>query len=120
VESACPLSVTFHRAFDEVPDQATALEDVIACGASRVLTSGGKSSAELGTRSIAKLVEVSRGRIGILAGGGITADNSAKILRATHVREIHSGLSSVLPYPRVEHSQFESEVRRLADSLATI
>jgi copper homeostasis protein len=120
VESAKSLPVTFHRAFDDTPDLPAALEDVIATGASRILTSGGKAGAELGAAAIAELVEKSRGRIEILAGGGITAENAANIVRTTGVREVHSGLSSILPYPRTEHAQFENEVRRLANSLAQI
>ncbi|MCD8518738.1 MAG: copper homeostasis protein CutC [Flavobacterium sp.] len=40
VELAKPFSSTFHRAFDAVSNYEKALEDVISCGFSTILTSG--------------------------------------------------------------------------------
>jgi copper homeostasis protein len=40
INLAKPFSCTFHRAFDEVENYKTALEDVISCGFSTILTSG--------------------------------------------------------------------------------
>lgn len=37
---ACKVDLTFHRAFDVARDQRRALEDLLACGVRRVLTSG--------------------------------------------------------------------------------
>ncbi|HEY1421979.1 MAG TPA: copper homeostasis protein CutC [Candidatus Acidoferrum sp.] len=117
VRFAQPLPVTFHRAFDELPDLLDGLEDVIATGAARILTSGGKPHVEQGIAAIATLVSASGGRIEIVAGGGIRAENLERLLRRTQVREVHAGLGTVLPYPRADHEQFEVEVRRLAEIL---
>jgi copper homeostasis protein len=90
VDGAGRLPVTFHRAFDETPDLIEALEDVIACGVSRVLTTGGAATASEGVNRLAQLVARGGDRIAILAGGGIRAHNVGAIVARTGVREVHA------------------------------
>jgi copper homeostasis protein len=90
VELARPLNVTFHRAFDMSADLFRAFEDVCATGADRLLTSG---------ETIARLAKAARGRIILMAGGGIGHHDAAAIIKRTGVREIHVGLSTPVPSP---------------------
>ena len=117
VEFARPLPVTFHRAFDECTDLQQALEDVIATGAARILTSGGASTAVEGLSTLKQLVADAGERITILPGSGINAGNIAEVARGTGAREFHSGLGSVLAYGRGDGNRFEAEVRKLAVEL---
>ena len=89
IDAARPLPVTFHRSFDECRDSAQALDTLIAVGATRVLTSGGRRSAPEGAAAIAKLVRRAAGRIGIMAGGGLNGTNVAALVRTSGVREVH-------------------------------
>jgi copper homeostasis protein len=116
VREAEPLPVTFHRAFDESADLFAALEDVIATGASLILTSGGSATAPEAVATLAELVRRARGRIVVMPGSGITADNAAEMARATGAAAMHAGLSSVVGRDAgVE--VFEREVRRLVDAV---
>jgi copper homeostasis protein len=90
VELAAPLPVTFHRAIDMTPDPSLALIDVMATGASRVLTSGGAPNAKLGISEIARMVEATKGRIAVVAASGVTADTIAGVAERTGAREFHS------------------------------
>jgi len=117
VEFARPLPVTFHRAFDELPDLPAGIEDVISTGAARILTSGGALTAESGATELAELVKRAGKRITILVGGGLHPENITGIAHTTQADEFHSGLSSTLPYPRAAHVNFEAEVRRLVEAL---
>jgi copper homeostasis protein len=81
--------VTFHRAFDAIADQSTALEVLVDHGLHRVLTAGGPGTAEAGTANLATLVEQAQSRITVLAAGSIRAHNVAEIVRRTGVREVH-------------------------------
>jgi copper homeostasis protein len=99
VELARPLNVTFHRAFDMSADLLRSLEDVAETGADRVLTSGGEQECSQGAEMIARLVEAGRGRVTIMAGGGIGHENAATIIERTGVSEIHVGLSSPVTSP---------------------
>ncbi len=89
IDAARPLPVTFHRAFDSCDDVEETLDTLIAVGATRVLTSGGRRSAPDGAAAIANLVRRAAGRIGILPGGGINGENVAALVRTTGVREVH-------------------------------
>ena len=76
-ELARPLSLTFHKAFDQVRDQAAALEVLMELGVDRVLTSGGQASAIEGVETLAMLVEKARGRLSVMAGGRLDAAEPA-------------------------------------------
>lgn len=90
VATADGLPVTFHRAFDRVVDQCSALDTLIDLGIERVLTSGGAPSALAGADRLRELVEHADDRIVIMAGGGVRADNAAELVRVTDVHELHA------------------------------
>lgn len=94
---ARPMSVTFHRAFDETADPAAAFGDVLALGADRLLTSGGAATALEGAAVIAELVRRGGGTIEVMAGGGVTEHTAAEIVRRTGVRELHFSARASAP-----------------------
>jgi len=89
IELAHPMSTTFHRAFDMCSDPVQGLEDVIASGADRLLTSGQKDKAQDGAELISQLVGQAGGRIIIMPGSGINESNIAQIARETRAKEFH-------------------------------
>jgi copper homeostasis protein len=88
-EYAAPMSLTFHRAFDLCRDPGKGLEDVLATGASRLLTSGQARSAIEGASVIKSLVTGAAGRIIIMPGGGIDEYNIALLATGTGASEYH-------------------------------
>jgi copper homeostasis protein len=95
VEAAGGMNVTFHRAFDWAIRPLEALEDILKTGCNRILTSGQKPNALAGAERIAELVKASRGRISIMAGGGVNESNVAEIIRLTGVTEVHGSLRGI-------------------------
>jgi copper homeostasis protein len=86
---ARPMQVTFHRAFDMCRDPQSALEQLIALGVERVLTSGQEATAVEGLDMIAALNRQAGDRIIVIPGGGLTGRNVGRVVAATGVREVH-------------------------------
>ena len=91
-EAAKGLSITFHRAFDECRHPEKALEEIIALGCERLLTSGQAATAEEGTPLLRRLVEQARGRILIMPGAGVSPKNAQRIIEETGAIELHGSL----------------------------
>ncbi|HNQ28013.1 MAG TPA: copper homeostasis protein CutC [Aquaticitalea sp.] len=83
-----PLSFTFHRAFDWTPDPYIALNSLIQLNVNRILTSGQEPSAEKGIFVLQRLKKLANGKVIILPGGGINAENIS-IFRQHGFDEIH-------------------------------
>jgi copper homeostasis protein len=81
--------VTFHRAFDFAREPEEALACLVRLGVARVLTSGQEASALEGRACIARLVRAARGRIEVVAAGGVRAEHAAELVRATGVAALH-------------------------------
>lgn len=90
VELAGALPCTFHKAMDVVEDMEQALEDIIACGFSYVLSSGGKPSALAGKEVLKSMHEQAKGRITIMPGGGIRSSHLKEIITQTEAIWVHS------------------------------
>jgi copper homeostasis protein len=79
--AALPTSqLVMHRAFDHVRDPLLALEELIAIGFTRILTSGGAKSALEGVLSLKLLNESAGNKIEILPAGGVNESNANQIL----------------------------------------
>ena len=83
------MSVTFHRAFDRCANPQEALEELIAQGFDRILTSGQQPTALQGTPLLRQLHAQAAGRITLLAGCGVNEGNIATIARETGIDEFH-------------------------------
>ena len=90
IDAADGMSITFHRAFDMCRAPKRALEELIAIGCDRVLTSGQAATAEAGLPLLKELVQQAAGRISIMPGCGVNSGNAARILQATGAVEIHA------------------------------
>lgn len=97
MDAARGMSVTFHRAFDFTRDPFTALDAIIELGCDRLLTSGQADDALIGAPLIRTLVDRARGRITIMPGGSIDANNIAAIARATGAHEFHASAKVRVP-----------------------
>lgn len=79
----------FHRALDVVPDWKRALDQLIALGITRVLTSGQRSDVFFALDTIAEMIEFAGGAIEIMPGAGVTLENVEKVVARTRCTQVH-------------------------------
>ncbi len=90
VAAAGTLPVTFHRAFDRVPNVDDGLEALVGLGVRRVLTSGAAVSAVAGIDTLRRLADRAAGRIEVVAAGGIRPFNVDRVVATTGVPAVHA------------------------------
>ena len=94
VELSDPLEFTFHRAFDIVSKPLKEIENLIGIGVNRVLTSGQKEKAMDGLVLLEQLKRISKNRILIMPGSGISNMNFMKF---NSFNEIHGSFRDGVP-----------------------
>ena len=92
IEISNPLSFTFHRAFDCVPNPEKALEKLIQLKVDRILTSGQKDKAIEGLELLKRLKSKAKDKLIILPGSGIRPKN-AEVFKESGFEEIHTSAS---------------------------
>lgn len=76
------LEITMHRAIDASSDPVACVTQLLALGIHRVLTSGGRDAAGEGLEVLARMAQAADGRIQIMAGGGMRAQDIGPACRA--------------------------------------
>ena len=84
-----PVALALHRAFDVCRDGAACLEAACRLGLATILTSGQAPDAYAGRALLARLQARAAGRIEILAGSGVSAENIPALARETGIRSYH-------------------------------
>jgi copper homeostasis protein len=97
VAAAAPAETTFHRAFDMAADPHAALEALIRCGVTRVLTSGQAPDGIAGLPLLAALVRRAAGRIVILGCGALRPDTIGRVRREAGLAELHFSANATVP-----------------------
>jgi copper homeostasis protein len=112
------LDVSLHRVVDLLPNGEEAVDVAVALGLSTILTSGAALTAEAGCDRIAAMRVRAAGRIEILAGGGISADNVGRIVATSGVRSVHASCSRIAATadPRAVAFGFASPYARETDT----
>ena len=108
------LRCTLHRAIDLCPDLEEAVGLAIELGFERILTSGGAQSAVAGVDGLQRCFDAAAGRIVIMPGAGINADNVDQLAARLPLTDVHASCSepSPPPTPQVAAFGFDTGGRR--------
>jgi copper homeostasis protein len=126
-EAAGNMEIVCHRAIDFTANPAEALEQLIALGYHRVLSSGQAVTAYEGRFILQEMVHQAAGRISVMPGAGISAKNIREIAAVTGAEEFHfTGRKKVQAageyIPGLENWHWESDettLRNIMDALNT-
>jgi copper homeostasis protein len=120
VRHGAGLGITLHRAIDLTPDPVAAVDIAIDLGIDTILTSGGAATAHVGATVIRAMNDRAGGRIVIMAGSGVTADNAGEIVELTGVRAVHGSFARAHPAddPRAVELGFAPPSVKIADARA--
>ena len=87
------VPLVFHMAFDQIPleDQKEALDQLVELGFTRILTHGSAQNNDIfeNVAHLKDLVDHANGRIEIMIGGGVTADNYQELIEKTGAQAAH-------------------------------
>ncbi len=83
------LPITFHMAFDEVTDQEKAIDQLVEFGVDKILTHGGPLDQPLNTDELKSLIDYAKGKINIIIGGGVNAENFENLAQLTGTNYVH-------------------------------
>ena len=92
-----PVALALHRAFDVCRDAEACLEAACSLGLNTILTSGQAADAYTGRALLAQIQQKAAGRIEILAGSGVNAQNIPLLARETGIRSFHLSGKHTLP-----------------------
>ena len=83
------LPITFQMAFDEVTDQEKAIDQLVEFGVDKILTHGGPLDQPLNTDKLKSLIDYAKGKINIIIGGGVNAENFENLAQLTGTNYVH-------------------------------
>lgn len=89
VRLSYPMAVTFHKAIDET---LNILENTVALkkiGIRRILSSGGKATAEEGKELLNQMIEIGEPQLSIIVAGKVTYENFEDIQKKIPCGEYH-------------------------------
>ncbi len=135
IKVAAGMEITFHRALDHSAHLFDSIHFLIEQGIERVLSSGQAKTAEEGITTLKAMVDFCQGRLTVMPGAGVTAQNGPHILKATGAREIHLSAKTTRPsamrYQNIKASMGEkshdfdltvtdfSQIKALAEAINT-
>ncbi len=104
IRSLCKSkTLCFHRAFDDIPEKETAIQQLITLGVNRLLTSGGMVTALEGIKALNQFHEWTNGKFEIMAGAGINDKNIEFLVTKSSLSRFHFSLSETIsdPFPSI-------------------
>ncbi len=109
------LDLTLHRAIDLTPDPLAAVDQAIALGFNRILSSGGEKTAVEGIARLRAMMDHAAGRIVVMPGSGVSLA-TLPALRALPFTEIHASCAAPIPAaPRALKMGFASGTEKRTD-----
>ena len=115
LSEACEgFAITYHRAFDVISNQKSALEILREHGVDTILTSGAPGKAVNHLKVLKQLQDWSADQIDILVGSGVIPENAIQIIKTTGIRQLHASL-------KVDGKEYDSieKVKSLKKALSS-